>query len=227
LWVLTLKEMIRTLPGDSLPAEPGLWPALPLGSASSRYATLYRIRAILKSHDGRQEEILARLAGVAGRMPRPPEENRVVGPEGVLHLARRGMSVGAHSRNHRILSSLDVEHAREEIGGSRQDLERLVGAEVRDFAFPNGRFADFNESTRRLVAEAGFRCALTTEPGIVRAGDDPLALRRFMPENVPAFLASFDLLVRVFQDRNRPADGDLPLRRRVSRLGPTGSEAAA
>jgi len=227
LWVSTLKELIRTMPGDSLPAEPGLWPELPLGSAARRYETLHTITAIVKSHDGRQEEILARLARVAGGMPRISGEDRVVGPEGVVHLARPGRSVGSHSRNHRILSSLDAEQAREEISGSRQDLERLVGAEVKDFAFPNGRFGDFNETTRRLVAEAGFRCALTTEPGIVRAGDDPLALRRFIPENVPAFLAAFDLLIRVFEDRNRPADGVRPLTRRLSRLGPAGTEAAA
>lgn len=227
LWVSTLKELIRTMPGESLPAEPGLWPELPLGSESSRYATLHRIRGILKSHDGRQEEVLARLAQVAGPLPRPAEEDRVVGPDGVTKLARAGMSVGAHSRTHRILSSLDAEQAREEISGSRQDLERLLGAEIKDFAFPNGRFGDFNDTTRRLVAEGGFRCALTTEPGTVRAGDDPMALRRFIPENVPAFLASFDLLIRVFQDRNRPADGVRPLTQRLSHLGRAGTEAAA
>ena len=225
LWVASLREVIRTWPGDFLPPEPGLWPALPLQGEGTRYTALHRIKKVLKAHEGRREEVLARLCRKSGVISPLPEEDRVVGPELLPELVQPGLSVGAHSRSHPILSGLDPERAREEIAGSRQDLERLLGTKVRDFAYPNGGFADFNETTRRLVAEAGFRCALTTEPGTVRAGDDALALRRCMPENVPAFLASFDLLIRAWKDRRRPADGTLPLERRVSFLGRVAAEA--
>jgi peptidoglycan/xylan/chitin deacetylase (PgdA/CDA1 family) len=129
-----------------------------------------------------------------------------------------GFAVGAHSRSHPILSGQEPSKAREEILGSRQDLERLVESAVLDFAYPNGRYADFNDTTRRLVAESGYRCAVTTEPGTVIQGDDVFALRRCMPENVPAFLAAFDLLLCAWKDRRRPADGAQPVADRPSYL---------
>ena len=78
----------------------------------------------------------------------------------------------------------------------------------------------YHDMTRRLVAEAGYRCAVTTEPGTVIRGDDVLALRRCLPENVPAFLAAFYLLIRVWKDRRRPADGTQLVADRFSYLQP-------
>lgn len=220
LWIASLKEMLRTWPADRLPAESGLWPALPLRNARERYAAFFQVKQILKSNEGKREEILARWREMSGAVLRPPEEDRVVDAGLLRQMTQPGFTVGAHSRSHPILSGQVPSKAREEIFGSRQDLEGLVVCEVLDFAYPNGRFADFNDTTRRLVAEAGFRCAVTTEPGVVIQGDDVLALRRCMPENVPAFLAAFDLLIRVWKDRRRPADGTRPLGDRISDLQP-------
>jgi len=220
LWITALTEMIRTWPGDRLPAEPGFWPALPLRDAQERRAALFQVKQSLKRREGDREKVLARMQQASGAILRPPEQDRVVGESLLRQMTQPGFAVGAHSRNHPILSGQEASRAREEIGGSRRDLESLVACEVLDFAYPNGRFADFNDTTRQLVAEAGFRCAVTTEPGVVIQGDDVLALRRCMPENVPAFLAAFDLLIRVWKDRRRPADGTQPVRDRISQLQP-------
>ena len=220
LWITSLTEMIRTWPGDLLPAESGLWPAFPLRDGGERRAALFQIKQVLKTNESKREEILARMQGMSGAILRPPEEDRVVDAGLLRQMTQPGFAVGAHSRSHPILSGQEPSKARDEIFGSRQDLEGLVACEVLDFAYPNGRFTDFNDTTRRLVAEAGYRCAVTTEPGMVIRGDDALALRRCMPENVPAFLAAFDLLIRVWKDRRRPADGAQPVAGRFSYLQP-------
>jgi len=220
LWIASLTEMIRTWPGDRLPAEGILWPVLPLRNARERYVALFQVKQVLKSNEGSREEILARLQRTSGAVLRPPEEDRVVDSSLLRCMIQPGFAVGAHSRSHPILSGQDPSRVREEIAGSRRDLETMAGCEVLDFAYPNGRFADFNDTTRELVAEAGFRCAVTTEPGMVIQGDDVLALRRCMPENVPAFLAAFDLLIRVWKDRRRPADGTQRVGDRLSYLRP-------
>jgi peptidoglycan/xylan/chitin deacetylase (PgdA/CDA1 family) len=220
LWITSLTEMIRTWPGDQLPAEPGFWPALPLRDARERRTTLFQIKQSLKTNESKREEILGRLQVMSGAILRPPEEDRVVDASLLRQMTQPGFTVGAHSRSHPILAGQELSKAREEIAGSRQDLEGLVACEVVDFAYPNGRFADFNDTTRRLVAEAGYRCAVTTEPGMVIQGDDVLALRRCMPENIPAFLAAFDLLIRVWRDRRRPADGTQLVADRFSYLQP-------
>ena len=126
-----------------------------------------------------------------------------------------------------MIAVLEPEKARAEIDGSRKDLEQMLGQPVLDFAYPNGRFPDFNDTTCRLVAETGYRCAVTTEPGTVRRGDDRLALRRCLPGNVPAFLASFELLSRVWADRDRPGDLGCPLGQRISYLGAREARSAA
>lgn len=227
LWISSLREIVRNWREEAIPPEPGLWPLLPAGGEADLHAAFFRIKQTLKFHEGRRQEILDRLAERAGEHIRPPADDRVVDPDLLRQMVRPGFSVGAHSRNHPVLSSLDPEAAREEIEGSRRDLERLAGSPVLDFSYPNGRFPDFSEVTCRLVAEAGFRCAVTTEPGTVRRGDDRFALRRCLPGNVPAFLASFELLARVWAERHRPGDLAFPLARRVSCLSSQEAGSAA
>ncbi len=218
LWVAALRELVRGWRKATIPEAPGLWPDLPATDEARRYAAYFTMKEILKTRDGRRQEILDRLAREAGGYVRPPEADRVAGLDLMRRMIERPFTVGAHSRTHPILSALDPEKARAEIEGSRQDLERMLGEPVLDFAYPNGRYPDFNDTTCRLVTEAGYRCALTTEPGTVRRGDDRLALRRCLPGNVPAFLASFELLSRAWADRRRSGDLGRPLGRRISYL---------
>ena len=219
LWVASLREILRTWREGAIPAEPGLWPELSADDETRRYAAFHRIKESLKIRDKERQGALRRLAERAGGIVRLPEPDRVVDRELFLRLTQPGFSVGSHTRTHPILSALDPAEARVELEGSRTDLERLAGLPVLDFAYPNGRFHDFNEETRRLVDEAGYRCAVTTEPGTVRRADDRLALRRCLPDDVPAFLAAFELLTRAWGDRRRQGDLALPLSRRLSCLG--------
>ncbi|MCI0658838.1 MAG: polysaccharide deacetylase family protein, partial [Acidobacteria bacterium] len=115
LWIASLTEMIRTWPGEWLPAEPGLWPRYPLRDARERYAALYQVKQVLKSHEGKREEILARLRALSGAVLRPPEEDRVVDASLLRRMTQPGFEVGAHSRNHPILSGQESPRAREEI----------------------------------------------------------------------------------------------------------------
>jgi peptidoglycan/xylan/chitin deacetylase (PgdA/CDA1 family) len=218
LWVSSLRELVCHWRKSSIPEIPGLWPSLPVTEDADRYAAYFRMKEVLKTHNGRRQEVLDRLAQHAGGYIRPPEEDRVVDVHRLRLMIQPGFSVGAHTRTHPILSTLDPEQAHDEIEGSRRDLERALQRPVLDFAYPNGRFHDVNEIICRMVGEAGFRCAVTTEPGTVRRGDDRLALRRCMPGNVPAFLAAFGLLARVWAERRRAGDLPSPLARRVSYL---------
>jgi peptidoglycan/xylan/chitin deacetylase (PgdA/CDA1 family) len=226
LWVSSLRELILHWRGAAVAEAPGLWPSLPIADEASRYAAFFRIKETLKIHDTRRQEILDRLTREGGGSVRPPEVDRVVGPDLLHRMIQPPLTVGAHSRTHPILSTLDPGRCQAEIAGSRKDLEQMLGQPVLDFAYPNGRFSDFNDTTCRMVADAGYRCAVTTEPGTVRRGDDRLALRRCLPGNVPAFLACFDLLTRAWADQDRPGDLAMPLGQRISYLGARPSRSA-
>lgn len=71
--------------------------------------------------------------------------------------------IGSHTSDHPILKICSAEEQRQQIGGSRTDLESWLGKPIRAFAYPNGRpTIDYDDSTVGFVEEAGYRCAFTT-----------------------------------------------------------------
>lgn len=88
---------------------------------------------------------------------------------------RAGVGVGSHSRRHLDLASLADAALRDEVYGSRAELEDMLGQKVDGFAYPFGRL---NDAVRTCVAEAGYACAFSTRSGFNRPGDDPLLVRR-------------------------------------------------
>jgi peptidoglycan/xylan/chitin deacetylase (PgdA/CDA1 family) len=96
-----------------------------------------------------------------------------------MHLS--GISFGSHTVTHPILSKLSRERTREEIEKSKHIIDERLGARVKTFAYPNGKATDFNETTKKLLRDAGFICALTTSFGTNECGQDLFELRRATP----------------------------------------------
>ncbi len=74
-------------------------------------------------------------------------------------LARDGVSIGAHTMTHPVLSMCNHEFARHEICQSKIELERAVESPVWAFAYPFGNPATVGEREMHLAREAGFSCA--------------------------------------------------------------------
>jgi peptidoglycan/xylan/chitin deacetylase (PgdA/CDA1 family) len=81
----------------------------------------------------------------------------------------------AHTVTHPNLLLLDDESARYEIVESKRGLEERLGRAVDAFCYPAGLFG---ERERTYVADAGYRVAVSCEPGVNRPDTDALALRR-------------------------------------------------
>lgn len=94
--------------------------------------------------------------------------------EQVDELRERGITIGAHTRRHPELPGQSDEAVKEEVGGSREDLQSRFG-EVATFAYP---FGLFDERAVTAAAEAGFGGACTVEPRLVSLLDDPLRVPR-------------------------------------------------
>jgi peptidoglycan/xylan/chitin deacetylase (PgdA/CDA1 family) len=101
-----------------------------------------------------------------------------LGPEECRVLDRAGVEIGAHTVNHLILSSLDDTQQRLEIEGSLRDLESWLGHSVPSFAYPYGRTWDYNEQTLKILADLGFRSAITAMPGLNSSSTPLYELRR-------------------------------------------------
>ena len=108
----------------------------------------------------------------------------------VREMAAGGITFGAHSVTHRILTTLPLDEVAREAAQSREAVAGALGG-VTTFSYPNG---DWNEGVARAVGDAGFRTAFSTEPGSVGPGANRLALRRVnihedVTRTVPLFLA--------------------------------------
>ncbi|MEW5838906.1 MAG: polysaccharide deacetylase family protein [Pseudomonadota bacterium] len=88
-----------------------------------------------------------------------------------------GMEVGAHTRNHVDLTTLDDDRAREEIVRCKTELEDACGADVRHFCYPYGRFTP---SHVHFVREAGYSSATTTQRGRAAIHADVYTLPRVL-----------------------------------------------
>jgi peptidoglycan/xylan/chitin deacetylase (PgdA/CDA1 family) len=106
----------------------------------------------------------------------------VMSAESVRELHSQGFDIGAHTINHPILTYCSAEEVRHEIGGVREELERVIGGEVAGFAYPNGRpHADFSFHHVKAVEQAGYKYAVTTHWGAADSKCSPFQIPRFTP----------------------------------------------
>ena len=127
------------------------------------------------------EEIEAGVdAVVAQTRPEVATEERrdMLDWKDIRRLDANGVSIGAHTCNHVLLSRVDDASAHREIFESHARIAAETGAPPRHFAYPNGGAADFTERDVQLVREAGFATAATSIEGINRPGVDPFRLLR-------------------------------------------------
>ncbi len=140
-----------------------------------------RLRQLLKSQpEGRRQETLDDLHQKLNGIPVvKPLDRLFLNWDEVREMRWGGISFGAHTHTHPILTHMPEDRAAWEMGVSKQIVERELGQEVPWFAYPNGRRGDFNLHTRRLLESTGFSLALTLMHGVNAPKEmDRLALRR-------------------------------------------------
>ena len=93
-------------------------------------------------------------------------------------LAHAGMDVESHTRRHRVLQTLDADGLRDELAGSRADLEAQLGRPVRAIAYPVGRRIAHLTAIRAAVAAAGYKIGLSNASGVTRLPTDPFDVCR-------------------------------------------------
>lgn len=88
---------------------------------------------------------------------------------------RHGFRFGSHTLTHRDLTASAPDIVRKEIFESKARLEDLLGDAVDAFSYPWGLV---NPLARAMVAEAGYKCAVTTVSRLSTLKDDPLLIPR-------------------------------------------------
>jgi peptidoglycan/xylan/chitin deacetylase (PgdA/CDA1 family) len=94
--------------------------------------------------------------------------NLIMSWDHVRALSRAGMDVESHSRWHRVLQTLDDGLLRDELVGSKQDLEKQLGRPCRAIAYPVGRRISHVKRIRDAVVAAGYRIGMSNASGATR-----------------------------------------------------------
>jgi peptidoglycan/xylan/chitin deacetylase (PgdA/CDA1 family) len=93
-------------------------------------------------------------------------------------LESAGMTIGAHSMSHSLLSRLPPELACAEMTESRACLEAVVGKRVWAFAYPFGDAQSVTPETLRMAKDAGYSAAFLNWGGGLGAELPPFAIPR-------------------------------------------------
>ena len=101
--------------------------------------------------------------------------NRLMNWGQVVEMHKAGIHFGSHGMTHRLLTQLSAEEITEEVRASKTVIEEKLQTEIDMFAYPNG---NYNDAIIRILREAGYKLAVTTEPGLNAVGTDPLRLKR-------------------------------------------------
>lgn len=81
----------------------------------------------------------------------------------------------AHTVFHPILPTCEDEESWQEIAGSKEMLEQDFGLQINAFAYPNG---DYGSREVDYLKKAGYKMAVTVEPGFNSVSSDPFQLKR-------------------------------------------------
>ena len=93
----------------------------------------------------------------------------------IREMMKGGVSFGAHTRTHPVLTSVSQDLARAEITGSRAELEQGLGRPIQLFSYPHGKF---DAVTRSIVEQAGFLGACSVRTGMNSPATPESELRR-------------------------------------------------
>lgn len=85
---------------------------------------------------------------------------------------------GSHSVDHLHMSRLQEDEMIRQAAESKRTLEDLLATCVTMFAYPYGQLDDFSDLTGRILAETGYKIAVTTHWGTRNSTRDLLRLRR-------------------------------------------------
>lgn len=180
------------------------------GARGEKIALDATVRARLKTLSPAQREHDLRNEEQVSLTPfRDFEDDRAVYEpltrDEIIEMQEHGITFGAHTKTHPILATQSAQDQRDEIEGSRHDLEALGVRVSPVFAYPNGQPDDWNADTETVLTAAGFIGALTTMEGVNDAITPSMQLRRFTLDNTedPAVFANVLSGVRLFLKSGR------------------------
>jgi len=143
----------------------------------SLYRSIYRLLWPLPEHE--RGKVMDELVTWAAAAPPARASHRCLTLEELPVLAQTPLiDIGAHTVTHPVLSMTTGQDQDQEIRGSKNSIEEILGRPVSQFAYPFGGRGSYSRRTIRAVREAGFDGACSTVPNLVWQRTDPFRIPR-------------------------------------------------
>jgi peptidoglycan/xylan/chitin deacetylase (PgdA/CDA1 family) len=136
------------------------------------------VESLKRATPEQREQYMATLREQVLTLAQPvqsPSVDRTFSWAAVAEMACRGVSFGSHTLTHQILTKVSPKVARQEVHASKVAIESALCGKCEVFAYPNG---DCSPEIRNILAESGFRLAVTTTRGAWTIDSDRLAIPR-------------------------------------------------
>ena len=183
MWTDKLRYLILKTRATRLDADlGGKQLRISLSGRASRLKAATDLNSRLKAMpDELKEDAINRIASsLRVTLPEvPPHEYFPLSWDQAREMESGGVEIGSHTVSHPILTNISEAHLRTELTESKARLEAELGHPVTLFCYTNG---DYDARVRRAVEEAGYRCAVTVEPGLNDSLSDMLLLKRVHTE---------------------------------------------
>ncbi|WP_238527326.1 polysaccharide deacetylase family protein [Methylomonas methanica] len=184
MWNDTIIEAVRNMQDSILDlSELGLGKFDVSDKSSKNQSVREVIQKIKHLPFDQRKNYVEYIASVSQNLP----EDLMMTSEQVKKLDQSGMTIGGHTVNHPILSSIDLNMAESEVLENKKHLEQLINKNVKFFAYPNGKpEIDYRENHAQIVKQNGYLGAVSTQWGVASKVSDPWQLPRFIPwDKVP------------------------------------------
>lgn len=142
-------------------------------TAESRADVIRQLLAVCyRLHDDDRTDFLNELAERCGtgRASEKLADSLWMNWDMIREMRSEGMSIGAHTVTHPVLSRLNYEDQCRELNQSRMRLEQELNEPVTSLSYPVGRRDSFNEDTRRALRSNGFKWAFSYYGGHTGTG---------------------------------------------------------
>jgi peptidoglycan/xylan/chitin deacetylase (PgdA/CDA1 family) len=85
------------------------------------------------------------------------------------------ITIGSHTMSHAWLPDTDERSLKRELGDSKKILENRLGRPVDFLSYPLG---GYDERVEKAARDAGYLCAITTDPGRLKSNNNIFAIKR-------------------------------------------------
>jgi peptidoglycan/xylan/chitin deacetylase (PgdA/CDA1 family) len=109
----------------------------------------------------------------------------------ILELREEGFEIGSHGMSHMPLAGMDTKLQVQEVRGSKESIENLLGEDIYTFSYPYGLF---DEHSKKIVKKTGYQFACGVYTGPPKFGTNMYDIRRLAIKNNINFLS---YLVRI------------------------------